>query len=116
MDRRRSRFTTSGTLGGTVSSGNAINPLGWVLGNSNLAGDQVTRATVWIDGMQFDLGTLGGANSVIDWPVHNNRGVISGFAETAEVDKLGEAWSCSAFFPQPRLCTSASAFVILKGP
>jgi probable HAF family extracellular repeat protein len=90
-----------GTLGGTVSSGNAINPLGWVLGNSNLAGDQVTRAAVWIDGMQFDLGTLGGANSVIDWPVHNNRGVISGFAETAEVDKLGEAWSCSAFFPQP---------------
>jgi hypothetical protein len=51
--------------------------------------------------MQFDLGTLGGANSVIDWPVHNDRGVISGIAETAEVDKLGEAWSCSAFFPQP---------------
>jgi probable HAF family extracellular repeat protein len=90
-----------GTLGGTSSSGNAINPLGWVLGNSNLAGNQVTRAAVWIDGMQFDLGTLGGANSVLNWPVHNDRGVISGFAETAKVDKLGEAWSCSAFFPQP---------------
>jgi probable HAF family extracellular repeat protein len=90
-----------GTLGGTVSSGNAINNPGWVLGNANLAGDQVTRATVWIDGMKFDLGTLGGENSVIGWPVHNARGVISGFAETAEVDKLGEAWSCSAFFPQP---------------
>jgi probable HAF family extracellular repeat protein len=90
-----------GTLGGSTSSGNAINPLGWVLGNSNLAGDQVTRAAVWIDGMQFDLGTLGGANSVIDWPVHNAHGVISGFAETAELDRLGEAWSCSAFFPQP---------------
>jgi probable HAF family extracellular repeat protein len=90
-----------GTLGGAVSSGNAINPLGWVLGNSNLSGDQVTRAAVWIDGMQFDLGTLGGANSVIDWPVHNGRGIISGFAETDEVDRLGEAWSCSAFFPSP---------------
>jgi probable HAF family extracellular repeat protein len=88
-----------GTLGGLVSSGNAINNLGWVLGNANLAGDQVTRATVWIDGMKADLGTLGGANSVIDWPVHNDRGVISGFAETAEIDKLQEAWSCSAFFP-----------------
>jgi len=92
-----------GTLGGTTSSGNAINPLGWVLGNSNLAGNEVTRAAVWIDGMQFDLGTLGGANSVIDWPVHNGRGVISGFAETADMDPLGEAWSCSAFFPQVTL-------------
>jgi probable HAF family extracellular repeat protein len=90
-----------GTLGGTVSSGNAINNLGWVLGNANLAGDQVTRATVWIDGMQFDLGTLGGANSVVGWPVHNDRGVISGFSETAALDPLGEAWSCSAFFPPP---------------
>jgi probable HAF family extracellular repeat protein len=90
-----------GTLGGTVSSGNAINNLGWVLGNSNLAGDQVTRATVWIDGMQSDLGTLGGANSVVGWPVHNDRGVISGFSETASIDPLGEGWSCSAFFPPP---------------
>src|ERR1700722_17913578 len=90
-----------GTLGGTVSSGNAINNLGWVLGNANLAGDQVTRATVWIDGMQSDLGTLGGANSVVGWPVHNDRGVISGFSETASIDPLGEAWSCSAFFPPP---------------
>ena len=88
-----------GTLGGTVSSGNAINNLGWVLGNANLPGDRVTRATVWIDGMKFDLGTLGGENSVSEWPVHNDRGVISGFAETSEIDKLGEAWSCSAFFP-----------------
>jgi probable HAF family extracellular repeat protein len=90
-----------GTLGGTVSSGNAINNLGWVLGNANLAGDQTTRAAVWIDGMSFDLGTLGGANSVIGWPVHNDRGVISGFSETSAIDPLGEAWSCSAFFPPP---------------
>jgi len=33
------------------------------------------------------------------WPVKNNRGVIAGIAETAEIDPLGEAWSCSAFFP-----------------
>jgi len=88
-----------GTFGGTVSSGNAINNLGWVFGNANLAGDATTHAAVWIDGMKADLGTLGGPNSVIDWPVHNDRGVIPGFAETAEIDKLNEAWSCSAFFP-----------------
>ena len=88
-----------GTLGGSSSSGNAINDLGWVLGNANLAGDQATRAAVWIDGMKFDLGTLGGPNSVTEWPVHNDRGVIPGFAQTAELDPLQESWSCAAFFP-----------------
>ena len=88
-----------GTLGGSVSSGNTINDLGWVIGNANLPGDEITHAAVWIDGMKFDLGTLGGANSVVEWPVHNERGVISGFAETADIDSLMENWSCSAFFP-----------------
>jgi probable HAF family extracellular repeat protein len=88
-----------GTLGGSVSSGNTINDLGWVMGNANLPGDELTHAAVWIDGMKFDLGTLGGPNSVVDWPVHNERGVISGFAETADLDSLMENWSCSAFFP-----------------
>jgi probable HAF family extracellular repeat protein len=88
-----------GAFGGSSSSGNAINNLGWVFGNANLAGNQTTRAAVWIDGMKFDLGTLGGPNSVIDWPVHNDRGVISGFAQTAELDPLQESWSCAAFFP-----------------
>jgi probable HAF family extracellular repeat protein len=88
-----------GTLGGSVASGNAINDLGWAMGNANLAGDGVTHAAVWINGMHFDLGTLGGANSVIEWPVHNDLGVISGFSETAALDPLNENWSCSAFFP-----------------
>jgi probable HAF family extracellular repeat protein len=88
-----------GTLGGSASSGNVLNDLGWAMGNANLPGDAVTHAAVWIDGMKFDLGTLGGPNSVIEWPVHNDRGVISGFAETAEIDPLMEKWSCSTFFP-----------------
>jgi hypothetical protein len=35
----------------------------------------------------------------VAWPVKNNRGVIAGIAQTAKTDPLGEAWSCSAFFP-----------------
>jgi probable HAF family extracellular repeat protein len=92
-------FYNLGTFGGSSSSGNAINSLGWVMGNANLPGDGATHAAVWIDGMKFDLGTLGGLNSGVEWPVHNDRGVIAGIAETAAIDQLKENWSCSAFFP-----------------
>ena len=92
-------FYNLGTLGGSSSSGNTINDLGWVMGNANLAGDETTHAAVWIDGMKFDLGTLGGPNSVVEWPVHNDRGVIAGISETSAIDPLKENWSCSAFFP-----------------
>ncbi|HKA90018.1 MAG TPA: hypothetical protein VKE22_20300 [Haliangiales bacterium] len=87
------------TLGG-ASAGNSINNLFWVSGQSNLAGDQIMRASLWLFGFfQIDLGTLGGPNSAVLWPVKNNRGLISGVAETADLDPLGEEWSCSAFFP-----------------
>lgn len=58
-----------------------------------------THATLWRGGQALDLGTLGGPNSNVAWPVKNNRGLISGIAETAATDPLGENWSCSAFFP-----------------
>ena len=87
-----------GTLGGTQSSGNAISPAGSVLGNSNPAGDATTLATLWVDGAQTSLGTLGGPDSVIEWPQRNNT-VFSGFSETGQADPLMEPWSCSAFFP-----------------
>jgi probable HAF family extracellular repeat protein len=87
-----------GTLGGTQSSGNAITPAGSVLGNSNPAGDATTLATIWVDGAQTSLGTLGGPNSVIEWPVRNSA-VFGGFSETGQSDPLNEDWSCSDFFP-----------------
>jgi probable HAF family extracellular repeat protein len=62
-----------------------------------LAGDTETHAVIWIGARPFDLGTLGGPNSAVDWPVHNRQGVIAGFAETSAMMK--ENWSCSAFFP-----------------
>lgn len=91
--------TELGSLGGTASAGNSINNLGWVAGNSNLPGDQTTHATVWRDGATVDLGTLGGANSAVLWPVNNDRGLVVGVSETSASNPLGEDWSCSAFFP-----------------
>jgi probable HAF family extracellular repeat protein len=87
------------SLGGTVSSGNSLNDLGWAAGTSNLAGDATQHAVLWRGDPAFDLGTLGGPNSGIIWPVKNERGLISGIAETNEAQPLGERWSCSAFFP-----------------
>jgi probable HAF family extracellular repeat protein len=87
------------TFGGSSSSGNTINNLAWVMGNANLTGDQATNAALWIYGAKFDLGTLGGANSGVFWPVHNTEGLISGIAETATVDPTPEIWSCGYFFP-----------------
>ncbi len=90
-----------GTLGGIASGGNSMNDLGWEAGFSYLTGNQTQHAALWAYGLTIDLGTLGGPNSSVAWPNHNDQGAIAAFGETAEVDPLGEDWSCSAFFPQP---------------
>jgi probable HAF family extracellular repeat protein len=87
------------SLGGTSSAGSSINNRGWAAGVSNLPGDQVQHAALWRDDSIVDLGTLGGPNSGVLWPVKNERGIISGISQTAQPDPLGERWSCSAFFP-----------------
>ncbi|MDP9201568.1 MAG: hypothetical protein M3P26_06505 [Gemmatimonadota bacterium] len=89
----------SSSLGGTVSRGDAINNRGWVAGFSNLPGNQTRHAALWRDGSILDLGTLGGPNSSVVWPGLNNQGTVVGIAETADIDPLGEEWSCTAFFP-----------------
>ncbi|MGO8970776.1 MAG: hypothetical protein ACLQDQ_14550 [Myxococcaceae bacterium] len=93
------RITELSSLGGTESSGNGINDLQWVTGSSSLAGNETVRATLWLRGRIIDLGTLGGTNSSVAWPVKNTAGIITGIAETSTVDPLGEQWSCSAFIP-----------------
>jgi probable HAF family extracellular repeat protein len=87
------------TLGGASGSGNGINNRNWAMGIANLSGNQTAHATMWLQGLTFDLGTLGGPNSGVEWPVKNNKGVVSGIAETNTPNPVGEAWSCSAFFP-----------------
>ena len=87
------------SLGGTSSVGYSVNDRGWVAGRYNLPGNQTRHATLWRKGALTDLGTLGGANSAVLWPVKNLRGIVTGIAQTAEPDPLNERWSCGFFFP-----------------
>jgi probable HAF family extracellular repeat protein len=93
------RVTNLPPLGGTSSVGFSINDRGWVAGRSNLSGNQSRHATLWRNGVLTDLGTLGGPNSSVLWPVKNIRGIVSGIAQTDEPDPLNETWSCGFFFP-----------------
>ena len=93
------QVTNLASLGGTVSRGNSINNRTWVSGYSNLSGNQSRHASLWLNGSLLDLGTLGGSNSSVAWPVKNDSGLIAGIAQTDTPDPLGEAWSCAAFFP-----------------
>ena len=80
-----------GALGGTSSSANGINNKGWVSGSANIPGDTFQHGFLWTeeDGMK-DLGTLGGPNSLVNWPVKDGRGLIVGVSETSMTDSLGE--------------------------
>ena len=91
--------TNLGTFGGNVSSAASINEVGWITGSANHAGDQSGEAALWRDGKKIPLGTLGGENSGVNWPNHNNFGLIAGISETPRVNPLNEDWSCQAFFP-----------------
>ena len=86
-------------LGGGTSLGASINNLGWIAGRSNLPGNSARHATLWKGGRLIDLGTLGGPNSAVLWPVKNVRGVLTGISQTAERDPRNETWSCGFFFP-----------------
>src|SRR5262249_14705682 len=110
-----------GTLGGANAGGNSINNINnpsWVTGTSTLDGNQVAHAALWVNGSKIDLGALGGpgSNSGIAWPVKNEHGIIVGFSETAEVNPLGERFSCPSFFlGVPRTGHSCQGFKWANG-
>ena len=80
-----------GTLGGVLgSSAHSINDQSWIAGVANLTGDTEEHAAIWQDGVVTDVGTLGGHNSNVDFPVKNTDGLVVGFAQTPETDPLGE--------------------------
>ncbi len=91
--------TVLGTFGGADGSASSINQTSVVAGTANRTGDVSSEAAVWFGRRTLGLGTLGGLNSGIDWPNHNNFGLVAGISETAHIDPLGEDWSCQAFFP-----------------
>src|SRR6202162_3972059 len=49
-----------------------------------------SRTLVDVDGLKFDLGTLGGKNSSSNWGQINDFGEVVGFSETAVPDPNGE--------------------------
>ncbi len=81
---------------GTAGAGNGINDLGWPSGVLNTAAG-ATRAALWAPGQVIDLGTLGGTNSGVEWPIKNNHGLVVGISETAQAEPNGETFSCGAF-------------------
>src|SRR5262249_30439158 len=97
-----------GESGGTAGAANGINDRGWITGANNLPGDLTSTAVLWVNGAATPLGTLGGPNSAVAWPVKSNNGVIVGISELAEADPLGENFSCWPFFaagvPTGRIC------------
>lgn len=86
------------TLGGSFAAGSGINNVGWVSGLSNNASG-ATHASLSIPGNVLDLGTLGGVNSAVEWPVKNNNGIVVGISQGATADPNGEVFSCADFIP-----------------
>jgi probable HAF family extracellular repeat protein len=78
----------------------SINNEGWTViqdasmvpGQQDNAGGTILKArdAIGIDGFQFDLGTLGGRNSWMNWGEINDFGQIVGYSETAVPDPNGE--------------------------
>lgn len=82
-----------GAPGGISAAAASINNIGWIAGD-NFTSATTEHAELWL-GIPFDLGTLGGPNSAVAWPNKNTRGQIVGISETADLNTLGEAWSCA---------------------
>jgi len=98
-----------GTLGGVLgSTAHSINDRGWISGVANLTGDTEEHAALWQDGVVTDLGTLGGDNSNVDFPVKNDDGLIVGFAQTSATDPLGETFCTFVCTPSGGACNGSN--------
>ena len=99
--RSEFRVVNLSSLGGSENAGNSLNDHGLVAGFANLPDNNSRHAMLWLYGFRFDLGTLGGPNSNVPWPVKNTSGLIAGIAQTTTPQPRGETWSCRSFFATP---------------
>src|SRR5215469_18197893 len=79
-------------LSSAGAAGNSIDDFGVVAGSYTLANNAV-HASVWAFGRQMDLGTLGTGtdlSSLVQWPVKNFQGIVSGISLTDQIDPNGE--------------------------
>src|SRR6266705_2343507 len=97
------RYTISylPTLGGSRNRPSGISNSGLIAGFVNRPGNATRVAALWHGGggSLDTLGTLGGPNSIVQWPGVSSNGIVAGIAETAALDTLHEEWSCTAFLP-----------------
>ena len=95
------KVTDLGALGNdNLACAMSINNEGWVViqdasmvpGQQDNAGGKILKArdAIEINGSQFDLGTLGGQNSWMNWGEINDFGQIVGYSETDALDPNGE--------------------------
>ena len=87
------------TLGGSRNRPSGISNSGLIAGFVNRPGNATRVAAFWRGASLDTLGTLGGPNSIVQWPGVSNNGYVAGITETADLDPLNEQWSCTAFLP-----------------
>ena len=95
------RYTVSylATLDGSRNRAAGISNSGLVAGFVNRPGNATRVAAFWRGTALDTLGTLGGPNSIVQWPGVSSNGFVAGISETADLDPLHEEWSCTAFLP-----------------
>jgi probable HAF family extracellular repeat protein len=95
------RYTISylDDLGGSRNRAAGISNSGLVAGFVNRPGNATRVAALWRNDSLDTLGTLGGPNSIVQWPGISNNGIVVGITELAALDPLNEEWSCTAFLP-----------------
>lgn len=88
------KVTDLGTLNnGVIGCAMGLNNHGWTEsmdGYLDSSGSFIGRAAMNLDGLKFDLGTLGGLDSWINWGGINEQGEAVGLAETSVLDPNGE--------------------------
>lgn len=90
-----------GLGGSNGSAANGVNDRSWVTGASNIMGNAATHAVLWVNAKPNDLGTLGGPNSAVNWPVKGDRGEVAGVSDVAQTDPFGENFCADG---SPNLC------------